>query len=718
MPDPHQHQPPGPGYGRLPPAADTKAQALPGVYIVHAAPLFPVQLHGETVASKKAGPDYKWSSRMSPPGPRSKDPDNKLPSWSRRLSARVSAAEERSIPQSVPVEVKASMSARLRGRQTSLVDSRLSSGTSGPGPGHGHGHGLLGIRNGAQRPGYDESLGEEIFRNMHKTLMPMMVILVLYGAIPVQFKPPRISVHPLRSTLLYVVVMQTCIVLSAHHVISLYSSLLHAQPEDARGVDERLLAILSVVHVSATLIIVVFWIEMPRGRACCFDFSYFTNNYGHMVGAQPFRLWTRVMPWFSVVFAFVGAPLMIYVWMVYILKAPLLANTPSHLFVVCNIFTILTFFAEVCNMIRDFASAVAYALKEELDAGRMTASRLEEFRLAWLSLRQLTTDLGSVPMTGLSLLLYLLIMNTLAAYQFAVSYYNNYAVLFFGSCSALFLLQSSLIYISDVAHRLQDAMSTGFYEPLESKSWRNFPADLLAEIMAAIATYLIVLFQLRMGDEYPATTSLPLSNATDSSLDSHQQFLHTMSTNPAVVTFGGVVNISRSTYLNELDAGCMTASRLEEFRLAWISLRQLTVDLGTMPLTGLAMLLLLLVMTTLCAYQFAVSYYNNYTVLFFSSSAILALLQFGLTYTTDVAHRVKEAHQQFLHTISMSPAEISYAGIVTITRSTYLSIMAAIATYLIVLFQLRMADEDPPTTPLPSLNATYSSLDSVFRSRN
>ncbi|KAE8749091.1 Gustatory receptor 25 [Frankliniella occidentalis] len=183
----------------------------------------------------------------------------------------------------------------------------------------------------------------------------------------------------------------------------------------------------------------------------------------------------------------------------------------------------------------------------------------------------------------------------------------------------------------------------------------------------------------------------------------------------------------------------MTASRLEEFRLAWINLRQLTLDLGSMPLTASAMVLYLLVMLTLATYQCAVSYYNNYTLLCFGSAGVIFLAQFALIHIFDTAHRLKDTmstgfyeplaskswrglpadllteHQQFLHTISTNPPEVTFMGMISVKRPTYLSIMAAIATYLIVLFQLRMSDENLPTKA--TANSTESSLDSLFSSK-
>ncbi len=73
------------------------------------------------------------------------------------------------------------------------------------------------------------------------------------------------------------------------------------------------------------------------------------------------------------------------------------------------------------------------------------AARLEEFRLAWISLRQLTTDVGCTPLAGLSMLLYILVMTTMSTYQAAVAFYNEHMLLFFASIGVLVLTQSALI---------------------------------------------------------------------------------------------------------------------------------------------------------------------------------------------------------------------------------------------------------------------------------
>ncbi|XP_052126162.1 uncharacterized protein LOC113217541 isoform X1 [Frankliniella occidentalis] len=305
---------------------------------------------------------------------------------------------------------------------------------------------------------------------------------------------------------------------------------------------------MSIVHVLSHVVVLVIWFEVPRAVKCRVHLVDFAENYIEMVGEQPYSKGTRFVRWYTLAFCFVLAPFLVVIWCNYILRKPFLTHGPSHLLQLVNVISSVVVFDIACMIVRDLASNVAAKLKEELDSDRMTASRLEEFRLAWLNLRQLTVDLGSMSLTGLSMVFYLLVIVTLTSYQSAVSYYNNNILLCFASTGVLLVAQFALIHICDTAHRLKDVMFTGFYEPLASKSWRVLPADLLTEhqqflhtistnpaevtfmgmisikrptylsIMAAIATYLIVLFQLRMSDEDLPTKAT--TNSTESSLDS------------------------------------------------------------------------------------------------------------------------------------------------------------------------------------------------------
>ncbi|XP_034254987.1 uncharacterized protein LOC117653439 isoform X2 [Thrips palmi] len=310
--------------------------------------------------------------------------------------------------------------------------------------------------------------------------------------------------------------MQVLVALSAHSVYATYRDLLRSEAETAAGVDERLLAAQSVLHVSSHFILVLVWAEAPKLRACNAHVHEFMERHGHMVTDFRLRAVTRALPWATVVFSFAVAPTMVGVWCMVILKSETrYKHILSHLFQIVFVTNSFCSFVVCCMILHDLASCLAGKLTRELSSGRMTASRLEEFRLAWLSLRHLVGDLGAMPVTGLAMLGYLLVMITLSGYQTVVSYANDYAILFASSLTLLTLCQSSLIILCDGAHGLADVMTSRFYEPLEARSWRGLSNGLLAEIMAAITTYLIVLFQLRLSDE-----DLPggKANATDSPL--------------------------------------------------------------------------------------------------------------------------------------------------------------------------------------------------------
>lgn len=98
----------------------------------------------------------------------------------------------------------------------------------------------------------------------------------------------------------------------------------------------------------------------------------------------------------------------------------------------------------------------AILLCQELEGGRTSATRLEEFRLAWMGLRAMAACLGALPLSGLGVLAYLLVMITLSAYQTVVSYSNSYTILFVSSCMMFLLCQVSVLTIFDSAHRFSD----------------------------------------------------------------------------------------------------------------------------------------------------------------------------------------------------------------------------------------------------------------------
>lgn len=96
---------------------------------------------------------------------------------------------------------------------------------------------------------------------------------------------------------------------------------------------------------------------------------------------------------------------------------------------------------------------------QELATLEMSAGRLEEYRLAWLSMRQLTTNLGALPAAALAVFLYLLVIITLCAYQTVVSLTNGYTLLFCCSFTLCIMFEVSLLALCDTAHRLTETVS-------------------------------------------------------------------------------------------------------------------------------------------------------------------------------------------------------------------------------------------------------------------
>ncbi|KAJ1525188.1 hypothetical protein ONE63_010020 [Megalurothrips usitatus] len=461
-------------------------KVLPGVYIVHATPLAPR-------APADVGP-------------------GRSPGHGRDSLADASVRASRSRVDAEEADVGGRRLSCLAGAVAAAdLERRAESGCGKAVAADGD------VNTGIVADDLDED-GKRVLRAIARVVRPIVLVLAIYGVLPVRLSCPalRISVHPLRSSLLYVVVMQVLVLLSSHAVYQAYSGLLNTEADTAAGVDTRIMAGLSVSHVSSHLIVALWWTEMHKLRCHLRDLQDFLRRHSHMIVALRLQPLTRAMPWFAWFFSFAAGPCMIIVWSVYILTGTArFTHCVSHLYQHVFVTNFIVLFGVACMVLRDLAANLASNLKRELAFGHMTASRLEEFRLAWLSLRALTANLGCLPLTCVALIAYIMIMITLSAYLALVSYAKNYVVLFVCSITLHAMCQMAMIGICDAAHRLSDVMTYSFYEPLEARSWRGLPADLLAE---------------------------------------HQQFLHTISCNPAEVTFAGMVTLKRSTYISVMAA--------------------------------------------------------------------------------------------------------------------------------------------------------------------
>lgn len=90
----------------------------------------------------------------------------------------------------------------------------------------------------------------------------------------------------------------------------------------------------------------------------------------------------------------------------------------------------------------------------------MSAGRLEEYRLAWLSMRRLTGSLGALPLSAMGVLAYHLVMITLSAYQAVVAFSNGYSMFFVCNFTLFVMFEGTLLAVCDAAHRLTEEVSS------------------------------------------------------------------------------------------------------------------------------------------------------------------------------------------------------------------------------------------------------------------
>lgn len=97
---------------------------------------------------------------------------------------------------------------------------------------------------------------------------------------------------------------------------------------------------------------------------------------------------------------------------------------------------------------------------QELARPSPSSQRLGEYRRAWLLLRTLAESVLTMPVTALAMLLYMLLMSTLAAYQCLVAFLEGQS----GLAMMLILLGSHyyllLLLICDSVHRAVEAVGT------------------------------------------------------------------------------------------------------------------------------------------------------------------------------------------------------------------------------------------------------------------
>ncbi|XP_052125802.1 uncharacterized protein LOC127749883 [Frankliniella occidentalis] len=105
----------------------------------------------------------------------------------------------------------------------------------------------------------------------------------------------------------------------------------------------------------------------------------------------------------------------------------------------------------------------------------MTATRVREFRMAWVRLRQLSEGCVAMPTTVLALLMYLIMQTTLCTYQGLVSSLAGFHT--FASICAIISVQifAGVVIMCDAGHRAAQAMKTDFATPLQKLFFMHAP---------------------------------------------------------------------------------------------------------------------------------------------------------------------------------------------------------------------------------------------------
>ncbi|KAE8744354.1 Gustatory receptor 22, partial [Frankliniella occidentalis] len=275
-------------------------------------------------------------------------------------------------------------------------------------------------------------------------IYPLVILVAAFGLLPIAWKPVRVSFDPRRSTLLYVVAVQgavlwsvrTAIVARARVFVTPGASLL-----------QRFTSLTSLGWLGSVAILPVAWAECRKPR------RFLEMSRPLEVGVTRSSTFVEFP-----LEALVVAPPYVAGWLMVV--APDGADWThflGHLYQILISTTCVGCVAGTLLTVADFATGLKEQLATELLAGGMTATRVREFRMAWVRLRQLSEGCVAMPTTVLALLMYLIMQTTLCTYQGLVSSLAGFHT--FASICAIISVQifAGVVIMCDAGHRAAQA---------------------------------------------------------------------------------------------------------------------------------------------------------------------------------------------------------------------------------------------------------------------
>ncbi|XP_034246412.1 uncharacterized protein LOC117648184 [Thrips palmi] len=256
---------------------------------------------------------------------------------------------------------------------------------------------------------------------MFAPLWPIGCAMAAVGLLPVTCSPIRISFHPLRSTLVY------CLAVA---VLALWSGYIMLQDRYAMLVSPgaslkaRFNSVICITHAAGFVLQPLLWIEashMKYNEALC------TSLMETVPGAARSRnRWFAALVWTAAISLIAAAPFLATVYVRVIAEE---GGFYSHIFMHCQVvllnFYICLMFSTHPHCVKDFANGLRQYLIQELSLQHPSPRKLLKYRRAWLQLRDLTQGLVTMPLTGLYVLLFNLLLTTLGAYLCLVCFFER-----------------------------------------------------------------------------------------------------------------------------------------------------------------------------------------------------------------------------------------------------------------------------------------------------
>ncbi|XP_034253868.1 uncharacterized protein LOC117652825 [Thrips palmi] len=369
-------------------------------------------------------------------------------------------------------------------------------------------------------------------------LRPIGIASALCGLLPVRLGPMRFSFHPLKSSLLYAVLVTLVVYWSTWRLVT---DRMHVFTQRRMSLVTRFTSVVSFGSVSGIALLPLLWLETQYLRQDQHPCRHLMIELGasfRASGSSAARtvvqgallclgvfLPSSVVLWLAVL-ASEGASWTHWFAHMHVLAMPLLqcANVAGSAFCV-----------------KRLADVLQASLVQELRAPWVDPRRIRAHRIAWLHLRDVVQNLVRAPLTVLAMVLHMILMSTLASYQALVCVMAGQMPL-----GMLLLLLGShyyllLLLLCDAVHRVSDAVGREFRHPLETfggvsvsqraqseirlfrktvsssrlevsaAGYWHASRHAITSVMSATVAYVIVLVQFRHPERQPV---IQITNAT------------------------------------------------------------------------------------------------------------------------------------------------------------------------------------------------------------